>query len=182
MTLRHQLSEVSIIWERRADSEFAPGFRSNQTASNAPEFSFVLFWTSAATKGTPTPHLTFELRRNDEPLDRSVPPNGQYIGLAADLAVLYILLFRPSRLVRCGFDPLAAARALKLRRIHRFSLSPQASEAIRPPHNTSPNESLLTLPPVSTVPTRAPPCSRSFRRAARPAPPAPSATLWVSMK
>ncbi len=43
MTLRHQLSEVSIIWERRADSEFAPGsgqIRPRLTRLHSALFSF----------------------------------------------------------------------------------------------------------------------------------------------
>ncbi len=182
MTLRHQLSEVSIIWERRADSEFAPGFGSDQTASNTPEFSFVLFLTAQRPKGTQPIALTFKLRGNCELPGRSVPPDAQHIGLAADLTVLNILLLRPGRLIHRGFDPLSTSRALKFGWIHSFAPLNYASDATRLPHNTSPKESLFTLPPVSTVPTLAPPCSLSLSNAARPAAPAPSATLWVSMK
>src|ERR1700733_6921355 len=71
---------------------------------------------------------TLQFRRNGELLRRPIPPHGQYIGLAAHLTGLHILLLRACRLVHRGLHPLPAPCALKPCCIHRPSSFPGSSE------------------------------------------------------
>jgi hypothetical protein len=90
--------------------------------------SLLTCWTNEADKGIQA--LTFELGGDGELVRGGVPVDGQYIGLAADLTILDVLLFGASGFVYGGFDPFATACALESGWVHRFPLlcSAQAGE------------------------------------------------------
>ena len=120
MTLRRILSEVSIIWEPPAVSEFTTRFRSDQR----PFFylnSVVSLGRIRSGKVFLQDNLALKLGGDRKFFSGRIPPDGQHIRLAAHLAVLYILLFRPCRLIHRGLDPLSTPCAPEPHCMHLFS-------------------------------------------------------------
>jgi hypothetical protein len=123
MTLRLQLSEVLIIWERPAVSECAPGSWSCRPTFPLSKPAFYLL-TINLQNGI-SKKLTLQLCRDRKLLCRAVPSHRQHVRLTANLAVLHILLLRPRGLIHRRLHPLPTSRALKssCMHLHLFLIS-----------------------------------------------------------